>query len=76
MIGFSLVAEGFGFVIPKGYLYAAIGFSIVIEIFNQLALFNRRRFLTAGRRQRTAEAVRILRGEAQRADLMPTRHRC
>ncbi|MEZ3414593.1 TerC family protein [Pantoea dispersa] len=72
MIGFSLVAEGFGFVIPKGYLYAAIGFSIVIEIFNQLALFNRRRFLTAGRplRQRTAEAVlRILRGEAQRADL-------
>ncbi|MEI9004592.1 TerC family protein, partial [Pseudomonas aeruginosa] len=26
MIGFSLVAEGFGFVIPKGYLYAAIGF--------------------------------------------------
>ncbi|BAN99751.1 integral membrane protein TerC [Plautia stali symbiont] len=72
MIGFSLVAEGFSFVIPKGYLYAAIGFSIVIEIFNQLALFNRRRFLTAGRplRQRTAEAVlRILRGEAQRADL-------
>ncbi|STQ45017.1 Integral membrane protein TerC family [Ewingella americana] len=26
MIGFSLVAEGFGFYIPKGYLYAAIGF--------------------------------------------------
>lgn len=24
MIGFSLVAEGFGFVIPKGYLYAAL----------------------------------------------------
>ncbi|MBR9859078.1 MAG: TerC family protein, partial [Gammaproteobacteria bacterium] len=31
MIGFSLVAEGFGFHIPKGYLYAAIGFSILIE---------------------------------------------
>ena len=72
MIGFSLVAEGLGFIIPKGYLYAAIGFSIVIEMFNQLALFNRRRFLTAGRplRQRTSEAVlRILRGEAQRAEL-------
>lgn len=26
MIGFSLVAEGFGYHIPKGYLYAAIGF--------------------------------------------------
>lgn len=72
MIGFSLVAEGLGFVIPKGYLYAAIGFSIVIEILNQLATFNRRRFLTAGRplRQRTSEAVlRILRGEAQHAEL-------
>ena len=72
MIGFSLVAEGLGFVIPKGYLYAAIGFSILIEMFNQLAMFNRRRFLSAGRplRQRTAEAVlRILRGEAQRAEL-------
>lgn len=72
MIGFSLVAEGVGFIIPKGYLYAAIGFSILIEILNQLAIFNRRRYLSAGRplRQRTSEAVlRILRGEAQRAEL-------
>ena len=38
MIGFSLVAEGFGFVIPKGYLYAAIGFSVMIEALNQLAI--------------------------------------
>ena len=30
-----LVAEGFGFHIPKGYLYAAIGFSIIIEFFNR-----------------------------------------
>ncbi|MDI8799974.1 hypothetical protein MJM59_32210, partial [Salmonella enterica subsp. enterica serovar Montevideo] len=37
MIGFSLVAEGFGFHIPKGYLYAAIGFSVMIEALNQLA---------------------------------------
>ena len=29
MIGFSLVAEGLGFKIPKGYLYAAIVFSIL-----------------------------------------------
>ncbi|MFD1008575.1 TerC family protein [Oceanisphaera ostreae] len=36
MIGFSLVAEGFGYHIPKGYLYAAIGFSILIEFLNQL----------------------------------------
>ncbi|MCL6411052.1 MAG: TerC family protein [Pantoea sp.] len=72
MIGFSLVAEGFGFVIPKGYLYAAIGFSVIIEALNQLAHFNRRRVLSAGRplRQRTAEAVlRLLRGAAEPAEL-------
>ncbi|WP_428943493.1 TerC family protein [Pantoea sp. FN060301] len=65
MIGFSLVADGFGYPVPKGYLYAAIGFSIVIEGLNQLAQFNRRRFLSANAslRQRTAEAVlRLMRG--------------
>ncbi|CUR53442.1 UPF0053 protein YegH [Serratia symbiotica] len=59
MIGFSLIAEGFGYYIPKGYLYVAIGFSIMIEMFNQLAQFNRRRFLSNIRslRERTAEAI-------------------
>lgn len=74
MIGFSLVAEGFGFAIPKGYLYAAIGFSVLIEALNQLAQRNRRRALSADRplRQRTAETVlRLLRGEAERAELDP-----
>ncbi len=41
MIGFSLIVEGLGFHIPKGYLYAAIGFSIVIEAFNQFMQRNR-----------------------------------
>ena len=31
MIGFSLIVEGFDYHIPKGYLYAAIGFSVIIE---------------------------------------------
>lgn len=35
MIGLSLISEGLGFHIPKGYLYGAIGFSIMIEFFNQ-----------------------------------------
>ena len=63
MIGFSLVAEGLGFHVPKGYLYAAIGFSILIELFNQLARRNRARGAHAlSRRQRTAQAVlRLLR---------------
>ena len=72
MIGFSLVAEGFGFYIPKGYLYAAIGFSVMIEALNQLANFNRRRFLTANQslRSRTTDAVmRLLSGRKEDAEL-------
>ncbi|BCG08813.1 TerC family protein [Buttiauxella agrestis] len=72
MIGFSLVADGFGYHIPKGYLYAAIGFSVMIESLNQLAIFNRRRFLSADQslRQRTAEAVlRLLNGKKEEAEL-------
>ena len=40
MIGFSLLADGLHIHVPKGYLYAAIGFSILIEIFNQIARKN------------------------------------
>lgn len=61
MIGFSLIAEGVGFKVPKGYLYAAIGFSIMIETFNQIAQRNFVK-LNAARplRARTAEAVLTL----------------
>lgn len=72
MIGLSTVAEGFGFHIPKGYLYAAIGFSVMIEALNQLAIFNRRRFLSANQtlRQRTADTVmRLLSGKKEDAEL-------
>lgn len=34
LIGFSLVAEGSGFDIPRGYLYAAMGFSASVEGLN------------------------------------------
>ena len=44
MVGFVLVADGLGYHVPKGYLYAAIGFSVLIETFNQLALHNRRKW--------------------------------
>lgn len=59
MIGFSLVADGFGFHIPKGYLYAAIGFSVLVEAFNQVANVNRVRYLNSRNsfRSRTADAV-------------------
>lgn len=58
MIGFSLVAEGLGFHIPKGYLYAAIGFSIMIEFFNQLANHNSEKHLARlPFRERTTRAI-------------------
>jgi CBS domain containing-hemolysin-like protein len=58
MIGFSLVAEGFGFSVPKGYLYAAIGFSVIIETLNQVARRNIRRIDSRRpMRERTAEGV-------------------
>ena len=67
MIGFSLIVEGFGYHLPKGYLYAAIGFSILIEAANQIARRNRERQVAAGDlRDRTAEAVlRLLGGRSE-----------
>lgn len=58
MIGFSLIVEGLGYHIPKGYLYAAIGFSVLIEAFNQTANINRRKtFERIDPRTRMAQAV-------------------
>jgi predicted tellurium resistance membrane protein TerC len=34
LIGVSLVAEGFGHHIPKGYIYFAMGFSVFVEMIN------------------------------------------
>jgi CBS domain containing-hemolysin-like protein len=77
MIGFSLVAEGFGFHIPKGYLYAAIGFSIMIEAFNQTMRRNRQRSLLGSARtlrDRTAMAVISLLGGAGKEEEEATPH--
>ena len=59
MIGFSLIAEAFHVVIPKGYLYAAIGFSVLIEVFNQISQRNTDKNAYGSRswRRRTAENV-------------------
>src|SRR5687768_9329482 len=58
MIGLVLVVDGFGIHVPKGYVYAAIGFSVLIEILNQLGE-RKRRARTAGMtpRARVADAV-------------------
>ncbi|MCA6234203.1 MAG: TerC family protein, partial [Phenylobacterium sp.] len=37
MIGMILVADGFGVHIPKGYIYAAMAFSVGVEALNIMA---------------------------------------
>ena len=37
LVGVTLVADGTGHHVPKGYLYFAMGFSLTIEILNLLA---------------------------------------
>ena len=41
LIGVALVAHGFKFHIPRGYIYFAIAFSAAVEFFNVLARSNR-----------------------------------
>jgi predicted tellurium resistance membrane protein TerC len=50
LIGMSLIADGTGFHVPKGYIYAAIGFAIAVEALNQFA----------ARRLRISNASRLM----------------
>ena len=34
LIGMALIGEGLGFHIPKGYIYFAMAFSVIVEILN------------------------------------------
>jgi predicted tellurium resistance membrane protein TerC len=48
LIGMTLIADGAGFHVPKGYIYAAIAFSVSVEALNQFA--GRRRRIKSGKR--------------------------
>jgi predicted tellurium resistance membrane protein TerC len=48
LIGTTLVADGVGFHVPKGYIYAAISFSVAVEALNQLAARRRGRRPSSG----------------------------
>ena len=37
MIGTTLIAEGMGFHVPKGYVYAAMAFSALVEVLNMFS---------------------------------------
>ncbi|MEO1730009.1 MAG: TerC family protein [Pseudomonadota bacterium] len=43
MIGLVLIADGFGFHVPKGYIYAAMGFSIAVELLNMMKRNSKRK---------------------------------
>ncbi|MAK31842.1 TerC family protein [Acinetobacter sp.] len=64
LIGISLIAEGFGFHIPKGYIYSGIGVAILIEAFNQFSQRNvAKHQAKIPLRHRTANAIFKLIGE-------------
>ncbi len=63
LIGISLIAEGLGFHIPKGYIYAGIGVAIVIEAFNQFTQRNVKKHESKiPLRHRTADSILKLMG--------------
>ncbi|MET0173710.1 MAG: TerC family protein [Agrobacterium vaccinii] len=43
MIGTTLIAEGMGFHVPKGYVYAAMAFSALVEVLNMVSRNARRK---------------------------------
>ena len=53
MIGLVLIADGFGFHVPKGYVYAAMGFSVLVEVLNMIG--RNRRARLAARQEATSE---------------------
>lgn len=41
LIGTILIADGFGYVIPKGYIYFSIFFSLIVEFLNEYRMKNK-----------------------------------
>jgi predicted tellurium resistance membrane protein TerC len=56
LIGVSLVADGFGFHIPKGYIYSAMGFSVLVEAINIIVKQRKRAAAGAAGEHRLAAA--------------------
>lgn len=55
LIGMTLVADGFGFHVPKGFIYTAMGFSVMVEALNMMS---RRRLRAKKLAQQAAETAR------------------
>ncbi|WP_168408244.1 TerC family protein [Acinetobacter indicus] len=71
LIGISLIAEGFGFHIPKGYIYSGIGVAIAIEAFNQFGQRNAAKHeAKIPLRHRTADSIlKLMGGRIETTDM-------
>jgi predicted tellurium resistance membrane protein TerC len=59
MIGMTLIADGFGVHVPKGYIYAAMAFSALVEILNMLSRRAQRREKLSGPSAAHTEAAAV-----------------
>lgn len=71
LIAFSLILEAFHIYVSKGYLYSAMGFSILIESFNQISRKNLLQLKKNNTARQTAATI-VLRLLGSRPDDMPT----
>jgi predicted tellurium resistance membrane protein TerC len=65
LVGFALVAEGFHFHVPKGYVYFAMAFSVAVEMLNLRVRARAKRRREA---QAEAEPVRLRRAISEPRD--------
>ncbi len=71
LIAFSLILEAFHIYISKGYLYSAMGFSILIETFNQISRKNLLQLKRNNTARQTAAHL-VLRLLGSKASVMPS----
>ncbi|HSD61134.1 MAG TPA: TerC family protein [Burkholderiales bacterium] len=58
LVGFALVAEGFDFHVPKGYIYFAMAFSVAVEMLNLRMRARRRAPVTLHKQMPTGDSRR------------------
>ena len=57
LIGAALIADGFHFHIPRGYIYTAMAFAAGVEVVNVIAMCRRQRMKAAARAKRPVKQV-------------------
>ena len=55
LIGAALIADGFDFHIPRGYIYFAMAFAAAVEVINVVAMRRRQRLAASARANRQAK---------------------